>query len=194
MTTLGLNIDTKHVRLRLHKKLIPKFIAAMPRGFDVTIYPVAKTQKKQYYDPNIRNVTFNVTRRQPDPTQRKDKNDIDNFLSTLNRIDPRIKLLSDKVTIKDQPNLMEKPWMKIETLLDAPGVKDDPELDKFISKAKDVRDVNIKASDIARLHERYNKMKKEYIRTKFSKDDVEDTGKRDELTNERIYSVRMGEI
>ena len=194
MTELGRVVDSKHVRIRIKKKQIPKFLSALPRGFDVTIYPVAKQNKRQYYDEDIRNVTFNVTRRNPDPTCRKSMGDIDNFLSMLSKIDPRIKLLSDKVTTKDQPNLMTEPWIKVETMLDAPGVKDDPELDSYISKAQNVRDVKIKESQIAHLHKQYESMKSEYIRTKFSKDDVTDTGERDLETNERIYTVRQGEI
>lgn len=194
MTTLGYNTEFKHVRIRVHKKLLPKFVSAIPRGFDVTIYPVMHQDKRQYYDENVRNITFNVTRRNPDPTQRKTKEDIDNFLANLNKIDPRIKLLSDKVTTKDQPNLMEKPWIKIETLLDAPGVKDDPELDRFISKAQDIREVKIRESQLRELNRRYKTMKREYIRTTFKKEDVKKTKERDEETNEKIYTVRQGEI
>lgn len=194
MTELGRVVDSKHVRIRIKKKLIPKFLSALPKGFDVTIYPVIKQNKRQYYDEDIRNVTFNVTRRNPDPTCRKSKEDIDNFLSLLNKIDPRIKLLSDKVTTKDQPNLMTEPWIKVETMLDAPGVKDDPEMQKYIKNAQNVREIKIKESNIAALHKQYERMKKEYVKTKFSKDDVTDTGERDLETNERIYTVRQGEI
>jgi hypothetical protein len=194
MTVLGRMVDSKHVRIRIKKKQIPKFLASLPKGFDVTVYPVIKQNKRQYYDEDIRNMTFNVTRRNPDPTCRKSMEDIDNFLATIHNIDPRIKLLSDKITTKDQPNLMTEPYIKIETLLDAPGVKDDPELDKYVSKAEDVRDVKIRESQIAKLHKQYDEMKKEYVRTKFSKDDVTDTGERDDETNERIYTVRQGEI
>jgi len=188
------NVDTKHVRLRLHKKLIPKFLSQVPKGFDVTIYPVDKKQKKQYYDQNIRNVTFNVTERFSDPKFRKYKNDIDEFLAGLNKIDPRIKLLNDKVTTNDQTNLMKKPYIAIETLIDKPGMMDDPIMDKYASKAKNIRDIDIKASNLAAIHKQYEDMKKDYIRTKFSKDDVKDTGRIDEATGEKIYSVRQGEI
>jgi hypothetical protein len=188
MTELGRVVDSKHVRIRIKKKLIPKLLSRLPKGVDLTIYPVNKE------DEDLRNMTFNVTRRFPNPLERKDKNDIDNFLSILSKIDPRIKLVSDKVTQRDEPNLMVNPWIKIETLLDAPGVKNDPELDKQISKAENVHDVEIRESHIAELHKEYDRMKSEYIRTKFSKEDVIDTGKRDLETNEKIYTVRQGEI
>lgn len=194
MTNLGYNTEHKHVRIRVHKKLLPKFIKSIPRGFDVTIYPVVKEDKKQYYDENIRNITFNVTKRNPDPRCRKIGQDIDNFLASLSDIDPRIKLLSDKVTTKDQPNLMEKPWIKLETLLDQPGLAEDPEMDKYVSKAENVRDVKIKESQLKSLHMKYDRLKSEYIRTAFKREDLKEDEERDLETNERIYTVRQGEI
>lgn len=194
MTNLGYNTEYKNVRIRIHKKLLPKFLKSIPKGFDVTVYPVLKPDPRQYYDDNVRTVGFNVTKRNPVPQFRKTIEDIDNFLANLNRIDPRIKLLSDNATIKDQPNLLEKPWIKIQTLLDQPGLAEDPEMDKYISKAENVREVKIRESHLKFLQKRYESQKKEYIRTNFKKEDLKEEKERDPDTNERIYTVRSGEI
>lgn len=173
---------------------MPKFLASIPKGFDVTIYPVHKPDPREYYDENIRNVTFNVTKRNPDPLCRRTKEDIDTFLSSLSNIDPRIKLLSDKVTVNDQPQLLVKPWIKLETLIDAPGLAEDPEMDKYISKAQNVREAKIKESDLRILQNRYQRLKKQYLRTNFKKEDLKPIEERDEETGEKQYLVRQAEI
>jgi hypothetical protein len=197
MTNLGYNIDSKHVRLRLHKKLIPKFIQALPKGLGVTIYPVPK-EKGKLVDENIRNLTFTATRRNPDPRCRKDMEDINNFLSKLNNIDPRIKLLSDKVTIKDQPNLMKKPWIKLETMLDSPKIVNDPEMQPFLKKAEqekgNIRKVKVTESYLRDMEQIYKKMKKQVIKAEFNRNDLEEDKERDPETGEKVYTLRHGEI
>lgn len=189
---LSWNTEYKHVRIRVHKKLLPKFIAAIPKGFDVTIYPVPGHRKE--FDQDVRNMTFNVTDRNPNPAFRKRGEDIDRFLSRLNRIDPRIKLLTENISTNDQPNLIERPYIKLETLIDQPGVAEDPDLDKYLSIAQDIREVKIKQSQVNALEERYEKAKNQYIRTKFKSEDLKDEGERDPETNEKIFLVRQAEI
>lgn len=187
------NVQSKNVKIRIKKNQIPKFLAALPKGFDVTIYPVDKKNKKQYYADDIRNVTFSVTDRFPDPKFRHYGEDIDKFLSNIHKIDPRIKLLNDKVKPNDEQKLMTEPWIKIETLLDKPGMHNS-DMEKYTSKAKDVREVQIRASEINKLHKHYDKMKSEFIKTHFKKEDVKDTEERDPNTGEKLYTVRQGEI
>lgn len=187
--SLSNNTEFKHVRIRVHKKLLPKFLNSLPRGFDVTIYPVAK-----YQDESNRDMTFNVTNRFPDPTCRRTKEDIDRFLTTLSNIDPRIKLLSDKITKKDQPDLLERPTIKIETLLEQPNLVDDPDMQNFISKARNVREVEIRQGQIKGLQQRYEQYKEQFIKTKFHRGAFKDTKKRTEETNEKIYKTIQGEI
>lgn len=194
MTNLGHNCESKHVRIRVHKKLMPKFLAAIPKGFDVTIYPVHKPDPRNFYDENIRNMTINVTERFPDPRFRHTKEDIDTFLASLNKIDPRIKLISDRVTTKDQPQLMTEPWIKIETLLDKPGLAEDSEMDKLVSRAENIHEIKIKESQLKQLNDYYQKSKKEFIRTRFKSENLKQLEERDEETGEKQYLVRMGEI
>jgi hypothetical protein len=186
------NTEYKHVKIRVHKKLLPKFIASIPKGFDVTIYPVPGHRKE--FDQDVRNMTFQVTRRNPNPLFRKRGEDIDRFLNNLSIIDPRIKILTEKITTKDQPNLMDRPYMKIETLLDQPGLAEDLEMDKYLSTAENITEVKIKQSEVDALEKYYEKHKGEYIRTKFKKGDLRDDGEKDPETNEKIYKVRQAEI
>jgi hypothetical protein len=192
MDPLFHNTEFKHAKIRIHRKLLPKFIAAIPKGFDVTIYPVPGHRKE--FDQDIRNITFNVTKRNPDPMFRKTGEDIDRFFSILSRIDPRIKLLSEKITTKDQPNLLERPYIKLETLIDAPGLAEDPEMDRYVSNAENIQDVKIKQSEIDALEAHYEKYKEKYIRTKFKTEDLKDENERDPITNEKIFKVRQAEI
>lgn len=187
------NVKSKNVRIRIKKNQIPKFLRALPKGFDVTIYPVDKKNKKQYYDENIRNITFAVTDRFPDPKFRRHGEDIDEFLANIHKIDPRIKLLNDKVKPNEQNNLLTEPWIKIETLLDKPGMHD-ANMEKYTSKAKDVREIPVRASEINKLHKHYDKIKSEFIKTHFKREDVKDTEERDPNTGEKLYLVRQGEI
>ncbi len=194
MTELGLNVSSKHVKIRIHKNLIPRFLQALPKGVGATIYPVPK-EKGKLVDENVRNVTFTATRRNPDKSCRKDIEDINNFLSGLNNIDSRIKLVSDKVTVKDQPNLMTKPWIKLETNLDSPKVASDPELEQYRNaalKQKDIRKVKVTEGYLQDM-EQYMDAKKELV-SKFKRGDLEEDKKKDPETGETVYILRHGEI
>ena len=195
MTDLGKNVSSKHVRIRLHKKLVPKFLASLPKGIGATIYPVPK-EKGKLTDENIRNVTFTATRRNPDKACRKDIEDINNFLSNINNIDSRIKLLSDKVTTKEQPNLMTRPWIKLETNLDSPNLVNDGDMKHFREEAlkqKGIRKVKVTESYLQDM-EVYMEAKKNFIASKFRRGDLEEDPKKDPETGEKVYNIRHGEI
>jgi hypothetical protein len=179
----------KHVRLRLPFNLRDQFMMNVPKGLSVRLYAQEQTDPTQWVDPDETNLTVIANANEPDPQYRKHKEDVDAYLATINTIDSRIMILSDNVTKKDQPNLMEEPFIKNVVLLDYPGLDD---RDDLRSKAANKRRVEISESQLMNLEQRYDEAKKDFVRKKLS--NAEDTGKVDKVNNEKIFTVEQGEL
>lgn len=179
---------TRNVKLFVPFEIRDKLMANPPRGFTLRLYAPPK-EPDQFVDENVVNVTIVVNENEPDPQFRRYKDDIDLYLSDIGSIDNRIKILSDKVTEKDQPDLIKNWFIKNEVMLDHPGLDD---MDELRSKAANQRDVEVPESQIMNMESQYERMKKDYVRTKLKH--AEDTGKVDPDTKQKIFRVRYGEI
>lgn len=179
----------EHVRLRLPFDKRDQFMMNVPKGLSVRLYAPEQTDPSQWVDPDETNLTVVANANEPDPQYRRHKEDVDAYLATINTIDSRIKILSDKVTKKEQSNLMEAPFIKNVVLLDHPGLDD---RDDLRSKAANKRRVEISESQLMNLEQRYDAAKKDFVRKKAN--DAEDTGKKDPANNEKIFTVEQGEL
>lgn len=173
---------------------MPKFLAAIPKGLGVTVHAVPTESRRRVYDDSIRNVTFTATDRMPDRELRHNKNDIDKFLTELSTVDSRIKILNDRVTVKDQPDLIARPFVKVETMLDHPDLVNDPDMQKHLKNAKNVREQAVTEGWLQEQEHIYENMKRDFIATKFKRKDLKKAKARDPETNENIYYVKSGEI
>lgn len=179
----------RHVHVYLPFESRDRFMAAVPSGLLVTLYAPQQTDPRQFIDKNEVNLTIVANENEPDPTFRRYEHHIDEFLSSINTVDKRIRILSDSVSKKDQPNLIDDWFIRNEVVLDHPGL--DGELDHLRSKAANVHDIEVKESDLNEMQSKYQNMKEEYVRTVLK--DARKTTKVD-ADNEKIFTVQVGEI
>lgn len=165
-------------------------MANVPSGLTVTLYSPQQTDPRQFVDKNEVNLTIVANENEPDPSFRRYKEDVDSFLSSINTVDNRIRILSDSVSTKDQPNLLTDWFLKNEVVLDHPGL--DGEMDHLRSKAANVRDVEVKESTLNDMQSKYEEMKKDYVRTTLK--DAKKTTKKDPDDDEAIFTVQVGEL
>lgn len=178
-----------NVRLKLPYNLRDQFMQNVPKGLLVRLYAPQQTDPNMWVDPDEVNITVVANENEPDPLYRKHQEDVDQYLATVNTIDSRIKILNDKVSKHDQPDLMEDFFMRNLVVLDHPGLDD---RDDLRSKAANKRRVEVTESQLMNLEQRYDNAKKEFVRKKLN--DAEDTGKVDPANNEKVFTVEMGEI
>lgn len=179
----------KHVRLSLPYDRRDEFMLNVPKGLLVRLYAPQQTDPNQWVDPNEVNITVIANENEPDPAFRKHKEDVDAFLATINTVDSRIKILSDTVSKKDQPDLMEDWFMRNQVLLSHQGLDD---RDDLRSRAANKRRVEVTESQLMNMETRYDEAKKEFVRKKLA--DAEDANKVDPVTNEKIFTVEQGEL
>lgn len=180
----------KSVRLFLPYEKRDQFMMNVPKGLMVRLYAPQQLDPNQWLDQNEVNITVVANENEPDPQYRKHQQDVDAFLSTVNTIDSRIKILSDTVTKKDQPDLWAEDWyMRNVVLLSHPGLDD---RDDLRSKAASKQRVEVTESQLMNIETRYDHAKKEFVRKKL--DDAKDENKTDPVTHEKIFSVEQGEI
>lgn len=180
----------RHVHVYLPFESRDRFMATVPSGLTVTLYSPQVSDPRVFVDKNEVNLTIVANENEPDPSFRRYKEDIDRFLSSINTVDNRIRILSDSVSTKDQPNLLTDWFVKNEVVLDHPGL--DGEMDHLRSQAANVRDVEVKESTLNNMQSRYEEMKKDYVRTTLK--DARRTKKTDPDDNEPIFTVQVGEI
>ena len=179
----------KHVRIKLPFEQRDAFMSSVPKGLMVRLYAPEQLDPNQWVDPNEVNITVVANANEPDPQFRRHKEDVDQFLATINTIDSRISILSDSVTDHDQPNLIKRHFIRNTVLLDHPGLDD---RDDLRSKAANKQRVEMTESQVSNLEQRYDNEKKEFIRKKLN--DVEETDKEHPITKEKIFTVEQGEI
>lgn len=179
----------KHVRLFLPFELRDKLMANTPKGFMMRLYAPQQTDPAQFVDQNEVNLTIVVNENEPDPQYRRYSDDLDRFLSNIQSIDSRIRILSDTVSKRDQPDLMDDWFIKNEVLLDIPGLDD---RDDLRSKAANIRDVEVTESQLKQMETRYDEAKQAFIRTKLK--GAKSTNKQDPITKEKIFTVQQGEL
>lgn len=179
----------KHIRLSIPVDRRDEFMLNVPKGLLVRLYAPQQTDPNQWVDPSEVNLTVVANENEPDPQFRRHKEDVDAFLATVNTIDSRIKILSDTVSKKDQPDLMEDWFMRNQVLLSHPGLDD---RDDLRSKAANKRRVEVTESQLMNIETRYDKAKKEFVRKKA--EDAQDEHKTDPVTNEKIFTVEQGEL
>jgi hypothetical protein len=179
----------EHIRIKLPFNMRDQFMMNVPKGLSVRLYASEQTDPNQWVDPDETNLTVIANENEPDPQYRRHKEDVDAYLATINTVDSRIKILNDKVTKKEQSNLMEAPFIKNVVLLDHPGLDD---RDDLRSKAANKRRVEISESQLMNLEQRYDAAKKDFVRKKAS--NAEDTGKVNPANNEKIFTVEQGEL
>jgi hypothetical protein len=180
----------RHVHVYLPFESRDRFMATVPSGLTVTLYSPVQTDPRVFIDKNEVNLTIVANENEPDPSFRRYKHDIDSFLSAINTIDNRIRIISDSVSTKDQPNLLTDWYLKNEVVLDHPGL--DGEMDHLRSKAANVRDLEVKESTLNEMQNKYQEMKSDYVRTTLK--DTKKTTKKDPSDNEQIFTVQVGEI
>jgi len=177
-----------------------KFLMSFPAGFVVRVYaPPTEdpTHPLNYVPSNIHTVTIQCNERNPNPRERLHMHDIDDILSRLTEVDRRIKIVSDKVTKKEQPNLLEgkeENTMRVEHLIDSPAL--DGELDYLRSKAENIREVEVRQSSLQAMNSMYSKAKKDYIRSMFRNSEAEEQEERKVFDgrSEKVYKMRQAEI
>jgi hypothetical protein len=179
----------KHVKLFVPFESREALMANAPPGFLLTLY-APPHDPNQFTDQNVVNLTVVVNENEPEPKYRRYKDDIDTYLAHINTIDSRIRILSDTVTKKEQPDLVEDWFLKNEVVLNHPGL--DGEMDHLRSKAANVKEIEVDQSHLVGMEAQYDKAKGEYIRTKLT--DAVDTGKTDKVTGQKIFKVQQGEI
>ena len=179
----------KHVRLHMPFEKRDEFMRAVPKGLLVTLYAPPQLDPNQWVDPDEVNITVVANEHELDPQYRRHKEDIDAYLATINTIDNRIRILSDTVTKKEQPNLLEDWFIKNEVVLDHPMLDD---LDHLRSKAANIHEVEVTESQLTSLETKYDEAKKEFIHKNFT--NVRDTGKTNPATNEKIVASQQGEL
>ena len=178
-----------NVRLKLPYNRRDEFMMNVPKGLLVRLYAPQQTDPGQWVDPDEVNITVVANENEPDPQYRRHQEDVDQYLAQVNTIDSRIKILNDKVSKKDQPDLMEDFFFRNVVVLDHPGLDD---RDDLRSKAANKRRVEVTESQLMNLEQRYDEAKKEFVRKKLN--DAEDTGQVDPRNNEKIFTVEQGEI
>lgn len=176
----------KRVRLRVHKKLLPNLMMAIPKGFVMTIHPPNET----VHEHEI-NATFQVNEINPDPKYVAYKADIDSFLANLGRIHSSIRVVKDNLSDKECGVEMP-PQSFVDALLAHPGLEG--QNDKLRSRAKDVIDVDIPENEVKGLKAAYEQEKKKFITTRLNDAFIEDTGKDDPQTGQRLFRGKIGRI
>lgn len=179
----------KHVRLFLPLELRDKLMVNMPKGFLARLYAPQQQDPSQFVDQNEVNLTIVVNENEPDPQYRRHSDDLDSFLSNIQSIDSRIRILNDSVSKKDQPDLIDDWFIRNTVLLDHPGLDD---RDDLRSKATDVKDVEVTESQLKHMETRYDEAKKEFIRVKLKS--AKPTAKEHPTTKEKIFTIQQGEI
>lgn len=178
----------RHVQLHVPVESRLRLMENPPRGFTLKLYAPPKLPN-QFVDEETVTLTIVVNENEPEPQYRRFKEDIDDYLTGIGSIDSRIKILSDKVSKKDQPDLVEDWFIKNEVILDHPGLDD---MDDLRSRAGNIRDVEVPESQVMNMEAEYERLKKDYVRTKLQ--NVEDTGKVDPQTGQKIKRVKYGDI
>jgi hypothetical protein len=166
----------KHIRIHLPFEKRDQFMMNVPNGLYVTLYAPIQQDERQWVDPDEVNITVVANAHEPDPQYRKHKEDVDQFLATINTVDDRIRIITEDITEKEQPNLIKDWFVKQEVMLDHPGL--DGELDHLRSKAANIHDIELTESQ------------KDSLKAKNAKE----TAKRDPITNEKIYAAQQGEM
>lgn len=180
----------RHVRLFLPVDLRDKLMLSTPKGFLMRLYAPQQLDPNQFVDQNEVNLTLVVNENEPDPQYRRHAEDLDLFLSNIKSIDSRIRILSDSVSKKDQPDLLEDWFIRNDVILNHPGL--DGELDHLRSKAANVRDVEVTESQLKQMETKYDELKQEFVRTRLK--GTKETNKQDPVSKEKIFTVQQGEI
>ena len=192
----------KTVKLRIPKSAMDKFLGSFPPGFVVRVYaPPAEdpTHPLNYVPSNVHAVTIQCNERNPNPRERLHMHDIDDYLSRLTEVDRRIRIVSDKVTKKEQPNLLEgkeQNTMRVTHLIDSPAL--DGELDFLRSKAQNITEVEIRQSSLQAANAMYSRAKKDFIRSTFRTSEAEEIPDKKfthaDGSTEKLYKVRQAQI
>ena len=171
----------RHVKVRMTMEERIRFTP--PKGIDAFFYA------SKY--PDVCYATFYCAKVTPHREEQRYEDDLDELLANLGR-----KLLSDKVTKNDCPELLEEPTINMKTLVDSPLLDNDYDT-QIRSKMKNVTRIPISQSHLMAINSRLQRYRilsssprKEMDPTK----DMEETEERDPVTGEKIYYAKFGDV
>lgn len=178
----------RHVKLRMTMEERMKF--SPPKGIDAFFYGPDPDPSKRLAD-DICYATFYCAKVTPHREEQRNEDDLDELLANLGR-----KLLSDKVTKAQCPNLLEEPTVNMKTLLDSPLLDNDYDT-QIRSRMQNVTRIPISQSHLMAINDRlkryrilYSSQRKEMDPTK----DMEEQEERDPATGEKVYMARFGDV
>ena len=177
----------RNVKVRMTMEERIKF--KCPRGVDAFFYGPDPDPKRRLPD-DVCYATFYCAKVTPHREEQRYEDDLDELLANLGR-----KLLSDKVTKAQCPNLLEAPTVNMRTLVDSPLLDNDYDT-QIRSRMKNVTKIPIPQSHLLAINARlkrygilYSSPRKELLPK-----DMEEQEQRDPGTGEKIYMARFGDV
>jgi|SRR6476469_82792 len=143
----------QHVTLKL--SLAERLRFRTKAGIDVIWYPKQLGQADDEYT-----CTFICSMNNPDPLLHRNHDDIDKELSKYRVLDDNVKKIDGKP--------VPVPMMKIETIMNHPGL--DHDLDFLRKKPKGVREVTVPKADLKSMNRHFEDRKAIYERTELKPD------------------------
>jgi hypothetical protein len=161
-----------------------------PKGIDAFFYAPDPDPKRRLPD-NVCYATFYCAKITPHRQEQRYEDDLDELLANLGR-----RLLSDKVTKAQCPNLLEEPTVNMKTLVDSPLLDNDYDT-QIRSKMKNVTRIPISQSHLMAINDnlkRYRILSSSPRKQMDPSKDMEEQEQRDPETGEKVYMAKFGDV
>lgn len=177
----------RHIRVRMTLEERLRF--RPPKGINVFFYGPSKDPKRQM-PADICFATLYCAEVTPHRNEQRYEDDLDEVLANLGR-----RLLSDKVTKAECPELLETPTMNMRTLVDSPLLDNDYDT-QIRSRMKNITKIPIDQAHLKAIDDHLQRYRILYSSPRKSMDlkDLEEQEKRDPITGQKIFLAKFGDI
>jgi hypothetical protein len=160
-----------------------------PKGINVFFYGPSKDPSKRL-PPGVCYATFYTAPITPHREEQRYEDDLDELLANLGR-----RLISDKVTRKECPELLEEPKVNMRTLVDSPLLDNDYDT-QIRSRMKNVTKIPISQEHLAAINRRLELYKSFCSSPRKCMDpkDLEEQEQRDPVTGQKVFLARFADI
>lgn len=177
----------RHAKVRLTMEERIKF--QLPKGIDAFFYAPDPDPKRRLPE-DVCYVTFYCAKVTPHRQEQRYEDDLDEVLANLGR-----RLLSDKVTKTQCPNLLEEPTVNMKTLVDSPLLDNDYDT-QIRSKMKNVTQIPISQSHLMAINDNLKRYRILYSSQRKEMDPKKDMEEQEERNpeGEKVYMARFGDV
>jgi hypothetical protein len=177
----------RHAKVRMSMQ--ERIAFRPPKGINCFFYGPSKDPSKRL-PPDTCYATFYCAKITPHRNEQRYDDDLDELLANLGR-----RLLSDKVTKAQCPELLDEPKINMRTLVDSPLLDNDYDT-QIRSRMKNVTKIPISQEHLKAIDDHLQRYRVLYSspRKKMDMKDIEEQPERDPLTGQKVFLARFADI